>query len=585
MSSSIAVSAISMRAARYGSTAHDQQAAGIDPYAYLQRQLERTEAKLAEAIDETDLTDEQKALPVMRYGPLSQMADQAAKILIEAGVPFYQRGGHLVRPIQLEAKSFFDEDTFTMQLVEVDIHYLRGTLCRHSRWVKFDKRSMKWVPAHPPVDACNLLLSSVGDWAFPVLAGIITTPTLRPDGSILKDEGYDPSTQLLLMNPPVMPEIPEKPTRADAEAALTLLKGLLVEFPFVDDLSHAVALSAQISTICRGAYPVMPMHVIDAPVAGSGKSYLLSTVALIATGHSMPVFSAGKTAEETEKRLGAAVIQGQSLVCIDNVEGELGGDALCQLIEQPRPHIRVLGASKLVEIDARSLCIFANGNNIVSVGDIYRREIRCRLNPEVERPEKREFESNPRAMILADRGAYVAACLVIVRAYIVAGRPNKCGQLASFNDWSSTVRSALVWLGEADCVELMDTSKGDDPRTIAHQTLLREWSSEFGTGFENRVAAADVIEKCEHAMSGVGSLKYIHAELRAAVLALTPAKNRYQVDVNALGQWLKAIRDKWTAGMCFRQDKNLRGEVTWFIEVAGEGDGRPEIKRRPVKTQ
>ena len=37
--------------------------------------------------------------------------------------------------------------------------------------------------------------------------------------------------------------------------------------------------------------------------------------------------------------------------------------------------------------------------------------------------------------------------------------------------------------------------------------------------------------------------------------------------------------------MCFRQDKNLRGEVTWFIEVAGEGDGRPQIKRRPVKTQ
>ncbi len=37
------------------------------------------------------------------------MAEQAAKILIEAGVPFYQRGGHLVRPIQLEAKSFFEK--------------------------------------------------------------------------------------------------------------------------------------------------------------------------------------------------------------------------------------------------------------------------------------------------------------------------------------------------------------------------------------------------------------------------------------------------------------------------------------------
>ena len=38
-----------------------------------------------------------------------------------------------------------------------------------------------------------------------------------------------------------------------------------------------------------------------------------------------------------EKRIGAAVIMGQSLVCIDNVNGEIGGEALCQLVEQPRP--------------------------------------------------------------------------------------------------------------------------------------------------------------------------------------------------------------------------------------------------------
>ena len=72
-----------------------------------------------------------------------------------------------------------------------------------------------------------MLLKKFGDWTFPTLAGIITTPTLRPDGSILKDAGYDPATQLLLIDPPPMPEIPEKPTRDDALAALKLLKELL----------------------------------------------------------------------------------------------------------------------------------------------------------------------------------------------------------------------------------------------------------------------------------------------------------------------------------------------------------------------
>src|SRR6476620_5394375 len=142
---------------------------------------------------------------------------------------------------------------------------------------------------------------------------------------------------------------------------------------------RSVALSAIISTVCRGAYPVVPMHMITAPVAGSGKSYLLSTVSRIATGQPMPVIGAGKTEEELEKRLGAAVIHGQSLVCIDNVVGELGGDALCRQIEQPRPFVRVLGQSLNVEIDARGTTYFCNGNNIVIVGDLCRRVISSRL--------------------------------------------------------------------------------------------------------------------------------------------------------------------------------------------------------------
>ena len=38
--------------------------------------------------------------------------------------------------------------------------------------------------------------------------------------------GYDPATQLLLIDPPTMPAIPDRPTREDAEAALALLKDL-----------------------------------------------------------------------------------------------------------------------------------------------------------------------------------------------------------------------------------------------------------------------------------------------------------------------------------------------------------------------
>ena len=45
-------------------------------------------------------------LPLIRYGALSEMADQAATALIAAKVPFYQRGNKLVRPVVVPAKTF-----------------------------------------------------------------------------------------------------------------------------------------------------------------------------------------------------------------------------------------------------------------------------------------------------------------------------------------------------------------------------------------------------------------------------------------------------------------------------------------------
>ena len=164
-----------------------------------------------------------------------------------------------------------------------------------------------------------------------------------------------------------------------------------------------------ISTVCRGAYPIVPVHIVDAPAAGSGKSYLLSTVSWIATGQAMPVLGAGKSEEELGKRLDAAVITGQPLICIDNVVGEIGGDTICRLTEQWRPQVRILGQTQIVNVDARGISFFANGNNIIVVGDFYRRVVRCRLDARSERPELRQFKRNPMDEILADRGAYIAA--------------------------------------------------------------------------------------------------------------------------------------------------------------------------------
>ena len=88
------------------------------------------------------------------------------------------------------------------------------------------------------------------------------------------------------------------------------------------------------------------------------------------------------------------------------------------------------------------------------------------------------------------------------------------------------MRSALVWLGEADPVGSMDASKAADPETTVLLTLLNEWTSQFGIGKENAVSSRQVIERCEEntgtGLLGIGGKDYTHTALRSAVLAAMP---------------------------------------------------------------
>src|SRR3712207_4420673 len=104
-----------------------------------------------------------------------------------------------------------------------------------------------------------------------------------------------------------------------------------------------IALSGLITAVVRGGLPVAPLHAFRASTPGTGKSLLVDVAATIATGRPCPVIAAGKDAEETEKRLGALLRDGVPIISIDNVEGELGGDMLCQVTERPLVRVRILG--------------------------------------------------------------------------------------------------------------------------------------------------------------------------------------------------------------------------------------------------
>lgn len=519
-----------------------------------------------------------KKLPLIKITTrISVVTTKTEKLLIKAKVPFYQRSGELVRPIIKTVKAAHGQLTKTAQLKPVSPTYLRDTICRHSLWQRFDARKNEWVKAMAPMNVAETMLDRDGKWAFPEIVGVISTPTMRPDGTLLIRQGYDPATRLLLIEPPPMPVIPDLPTRDDALQALALLEGLVKESPFAADggVAKAVALSGMITPVVRGAFPVSPMHASTAPVAGTGKSFLWDLAAAMSAGQRrIPVIAYGDESE-IEKRMVGVLLSGQPLVSIDNVNGELKSDFLAQVIEQHILDIRPLGRSPLTRIETGALTTYCTGNNIVIVGDLCRRTITSRLNAKLENPQYKVYAGDPISTILANRGTYIAACLIICRAYVVAGRPGLLDRLASFEGWSDVVRSALVWLGQADCVASMEATRSEDPQRAALSDVLTTWGKAITVGYGGRVTLAVAVQVATE-MTETGNnygatpeLKQpeFNAALRAAV-ALGGGGGQFtpKLDTITLGRWCKANKERIVDGVYLMNQPSAKGVATWWVE-------------------
>jgi putative DNA primase/helicase len=145
-----------------------------------------------------------------------------------------------------------------------------------------------------------------------------------------------------------------------------------------------------------------------------------------------------------------------------------------------------------------------------------------------ERPELRQFRRDPVTEVLSERGLYVGAALTIVRAYIVAGRPSCAPRMQSFEGWSDTLRSALIWLGCPDPVETMETARRDDPTLQAMEAVFAALKDALGVGREYASSAAEIIQRAYMTQSP-------HPGLKEALLAV--AGRGGFVDARELGKW------------------------------------------------
>jgi putative DNA primase/helicase len=474
--------------------------------------------------------------------------------------PFYNRAGELVRIVPMPTKAADGQTVHTPSIRAVPFAALGRALGLTARWYRLNPQKQPYL-VDPPAPVVEMILGMAERWKFPSLAGVVRTPTLRPDMSLLDQSGYDAATGLFAdFGNLKLPRIAEQPTRREAETAVALLLRAYSGFPFVDPRDRAAAVAAMVTAVIRAALDVAPMFTVSAPTPGTGKSYLVDCVAAAAIGERAAVIAMAPDEAETEKRLIGAAFLGRPIITLDNVRRLLEGDFLCQVTERPLMQLRPLGTSEVREI-LNVFLLFATGNNLAAAGDMIRRLLRIGLDANVEHPEERQFDSNPRLEILQHRGDYIAACLAIARYYHCAGRPNARPQLASYEQWSDRVRSALVHLGLADCVETQAVLREDDPVTSQRAVVFAAWR-------DCRVLLPvdphgwRVRDLIDEAARDTGS------ELHEALIEIAEGHgpNAGKIEPRRLGRWLVRNEDTIAAGVKLLVDRSDVARPRWRLE-------------------
>jgi hypothetical protein len=356
---------------------------------------------------------------------------------------------------------------------------LRIRLAACAKWVKIteDKEGNEVKhPIHPlpwAVDGVH----NRGEWdELRPLAGLVHAPTMREDGELITEPGYDDVTQLYLTER-VPLEIPAHPERADAHQAAQHLLALVQDFPFEGEHDKAVWLTLLLTRVARRACPgPSPMFCITAPTKGSGKTMLAEATCWIATGRGQGMTVFPESEDELRKALVAAALDADECIFYDNLAGKLGGAAMDAAITSGMVSGRVLGKSETMKAQLLPTWI-ATGNNLQISGDLGRRLRFIRLVPRSANPHlRRDFViADFRAHVLQYRPFYLSQALTILRAFHLAGRPRLAQGLGSFGDWTALFASAVVFCGLPDptteSARAPDEEDQPDDRQSCFETL------------------------------------------------------------------------------------------------------------------
>jgi hypothetical protein len=384
-----------------------------------------------------------------------------------------------------------------VETVSADL--LTALLRRSASWLR-DKDGEARVDAPVPRDVAQDMLA-LPSHDVPMLDRILRTPALGEGGVLWRADGYHPAHRAFLDLPPALHDLTPMPL---TEAVAWLRDELLVDFPFVAEVDRTHAVAALLLPFVRPAIDgPTPLHLIEAPTEGTGKSLLADALVRVATGRAAQPTTVPRGDDATRKKLTAILTEAPVAVVLDNLAGLVDSASLAALLTATTWADRRLGETQMLALPNHALWV-ATGNNPLLSRELARRAGRVRLDAGSATPwtGRTYRHANLGRWVDAHRRELVRAVLGLVQAWVEAGQPDAGASIGSYEAWARVVGGIVTHAGFSGFLTGDVAEVGVDPEEAEWAALVVGWGEAHGTA---KVRASDLLRLARSLDLGIGA--------------------------------------------------------------------------------
>ena len=295
------------------------------------------------------------------------------------------------------------------------------------------------------------------------------------------------------------PELKDLQPERDGMAIWDAFLDLLVDFPFKSDADLQNFIGLMLTPIIAPALDGnRPMHLLHSPLERTGKTKLAEEVfGGVILGRQTPAMQVTEHDEERDKRIIALLLQGETMLHLDNLPPYIDSSAVSSLLTATTYSGRLLGSSRIINLP-NNLTVVASGNNVQASGEIAKRIVPIMLQPTTPHPEARQDFQHPdlRAYVRDNRRKVFSCLLGMVENWLAKGKPTHRNRLGGFESWSGVVGGILEANGFMHWRENEAAfQQFADPGGVEMERFVEAWHERYGT---HECTAKDLMAIAEH---------------------------------------------------------------------------------------